>query len=134
MWDDAARELAHRLAESSAPCEALRMSEQPATPPDIPTWDVADRMRKALRHAGVGVAEMADYLGVDRSTVSTWINGRIAPSGQTLRLWAIRTGVDLGWLAGARLLPGGRGFKNRASLTAPGPCIPFSDGYLVLAA
>jgi transcriptional regulator with XRE-family HTH domain len=64
----------------------------------IPTWDVADRMRKALRFSGVGVQEIADYLGVSRNTVSTWINGRIEPSKQTVRLWALRTGVPFEWL------------------------------------
>lgn len=64
-----------------------------------PTWDTADRMRKALREADLGVQEMADYLGVARNTVSTWINGRIEPSMQTLRLWALRTGVSFEWLA-----------------------------------
>jgi transcriptional regulator with XRE-family HTH domain len=57
-------------------------------------------MRKALREADLGVQEMADYLGVTRSTVSTWINGRIPPSTQTLRLWALRTHVSYEWLAG----------------------------------
>jgi transcriptional regulator with XRE-family HTH domain len=64
----------------------------------VPEWDVADRMRKSLRNAGMGVQEMADYLGVARNTVSTWINGRIEPSTQTLRLWALRTGVPFAWL------------------------------------
>ena len=64
----------------------------------VPTWDTADRMRKALRVAGVGVGEMADYLGVTPSTVSTWINGKFRPNLQTLRLWSIRTGVPLEWL------------------------------------
>ena len=64
----------------------------------IPTWDLADRMRKSLRHANISVQEIADYLGVARNTVSTWINGRIEPSTQTLRLWAMRTGVDYEWL------------------------------------
>ncbi|WP_432794425.1 helix-turn-helix domain-containing protein [Rhodococcus ruber] len=41
---------------------------------------------------------MAEYLGVARNTVSTWINGRIEPSTQTLRLWALRTGVPFIWL------------------------------------
>lgn len=41
---------------------------------------------------------MADYLGVARNTVSTWINGKIVPSVQTLRLWALRTGVPFEWL------------------------------------
>ena len=61
-------------------------------------FDLADRMRKSLRIADVGVAEIAEYLGVSRNTVSTWINGRITPSIQTQRLWAIRTGVPFTWL------------------------------------
>lgn len=64
----------------------------------VPEWDVADRMRKALRSAGIGVQEMADYLDVNRATISTWINGRIAPSTQTLRLWAMRCEVTYEWL------------------------------------
>lgn len=75
------------------------MTEQPASAAGVPEWDQADRMRKALRYANVGVQEMADYLGVARNTVSTWINGRIDPSTQTLRLWAMRCGVDFCWLA-----------------------------------
>jgi transcriptional regulator with XRE-family HTH domain len=78
------------------------MSEQPASPPGIPEWDVSDRMRKALRHAHLGVQEIASYLDVDRSTVSTWINGRIDPSTQTLRLVALRCGVPYEWLATGR--------------------------------
>jgi transcriptional regulator with XRE-family HTH domain len=58
-------------------------------------------MRKALRFSGTGVSEMADYLGVTRGTISTWINGRIRPSVQTLRLWALQCGVDYEWLAGS---------------------------------
>lgn len=65
----------------------------------VPVWDVGDRMRKALRVADVSVQDIADYLGVTRGTVSTWINGRIEPSVQTLRLWALRCGVDYGWLS-----------------------------------
>lgn len=68
----------------------------------MPQWDVADRLRKAMRHAGLGVQDMAGYLGVTRGTVSTWINGRIVPSTQTLRLWALRCGVSYDWLAGGQ--------------------------------
>ncbi|HUX71799.1 MAG TPA: helix-turn-helix transcriptional regulator [Cellulomonadaceae bacterium] len=64
----------------------------------VPEFDLADRMRKALRTSGIGVQEMADYLDVARNTVSTWINGRIVPSSQTIRLWALRTGVPYSWL------------------------------------
>lgn len=69
----------------------------------VPEWDVGDRMRKALREAKISVQDMADYLGVTRGTVSTWINGRIEPSTQTLRLWAAHCGVDYGWLSEGRL-------------------------------
>ena len=74
------------------------MTESVAPEAGIPQWDVADRMRKSLRNAALGVQEMADYLDVSRNTVSTWINGRIEPSVQTLRLWAFRTGVSYAWL------------------------------------
>lgn len=75
------------------------MTTEPRNAATIPAWDVADRMRKSLRTAAVSVADMADYLGVSRNAVSTWINGRVRPSTQTLRLWALRTGVPYEWLA-----------------------------------
>lgn len=60
--------------------------------------DVADRMRKTLRHSDIGVQEMAEYLGVSRNTVGSWINGRIRPDVRTMRLWALRTGYPYAWL------------------------------------
>jgi transcriptional regulator with XRE-family HTH domain len=88
------------------------MSEQPASPAGVPEFDTADRMRKALREAGMTGRQMATYLGVNEATISTWINGRIHASTQTLRLWALRTGVNYEWLTtgqdatGARPGPG----------------------------
>ena len=64
----------------------------------IPPWDLADRLRKALRVADIGVQEMADYLEVSRNTVSAWINGRTPPGTQSIRLWALRTGMPYEWL------------------------------------
>lgn len=64
----------------------------------VPEFDLPDRMRKALRVAGLTVQEMADYLGVARNTASNWIGGRVSPSKQSLRLWAMRTGVSFDWL------------------------------------
>lgn len=85
----------------------------------IPEWDQADRMRKALRDADMGVQQMADYLGVARNTVSTWINGRIEPSQQTLRLWAVRTGVSYEWLCHGHTGPHPPGSNSMQCLTAP---------------
>jgi transcriptional regulator with XRE-family HTH domain len=68
----------------------------------VPEWDLADRMRKALRQGGVSSMAMADHLGVTRQTVSTWLNGRHRPSTAALRVWASLTGVDFAWLCAAR--------------------------------
>ena len=73
------------------------MTQAPTTE-QVPEFDLADRMRKALRHSDVGVQEMADYLEVSRGAVGTWINGRNRPSPQTVRLWALRCGVPFEWL------------------------------------
>lgn len=64
----------------------------------IPVWTVGDRLGKALAHAGVGVQEMADYLGVSRNTISNYLHGRVRPDKRTLMLWAFRTGVDRVWI------------------------------------
>ena len=66
--------------------------------PSIPPDTVGDRMRRALRKENISVQEMAEYLGVSRNTVGTWINDHIRPSEQTFKLWAMRTGVPLDWL------------------------------------
>lgn len=73
------------------------MSTQPDAPP-VPQWDTADRMRKALRESAIGIEEMAEYLDVSRRSIGNWINGHVKPSKQTLRLWALRTGVSFDWL------------------------------------
>ena len=78
------------------------MDSNGAAPPE---WDTADRMRKALRTAGLESQEMADYLDVSRGSISNWINGRVAPSRQTLRLWALRTGTPFEWLCHGEAYP-----------------------------
>ena len=86
----------------------------------VPEWDQADKMRKALRHSGVSVQEMANYLGVARNTVSTWINGHIEPSTQTLRLWSIRTGVPYEWLMSATPNTGAEGIPGQPEVRHQG--------------
>lgn len=58
----------------------------------------SDRLDKALRLSGVTGREMADYLGITPSTVSRYINGKADVPLQTVRLWALRTGVPFRWL------------------------------------
>jgi transcriptional regulator with XRE-family HTH domain len=76
-------------------------------PVEIPEWDQADGMRKALRVSGTSVNQMADYLGVRRETVSTWLTGRHQPDKRTLMLWAMRCGVPFEWLTGLGWAPRG---------------------------
>ncbi|WP_224751704.1 helix-turn-helix domain-containing protein [Microbacterium helvum] len=67
--------------------------------------DLADRMTKALRHSGIGVQEMADYLEVSRNAVSSWINGRNEPRRRDLRAFALRTGYPMSWLEKGKRAP-----------------------------
>ena len=66
--------------------------------PRVPQFRLHHRLGLALEESGVGVQEMADYLDVSRESVSRWINGRGVVRRAILRLWALRTGVDLVWL------------------------------------
>jgi hypothetical protein len=68
----------------------------------VPEWDLADRMRKALRESNRSAGAMAEYLGVSRQTISSWLSGKYRPNKATLRVWADQTGVDFGWLCAAR--------------------------------
>lgn len=64
----------------------------------IPTWTLGDRLAKALDISNVTVQEMADELGVSRTTVSNYMHGRTHPSRSVGRIWALRTGVPFAWL------------------------------------
>lgn len=71
----------------------------------VPEFDQADRLKKALRHAGVSVSEMAEYLGITRETAGRYANHSTRVPLQTMRLWALRTGVPLEWLMTGETTP-----------------------------
>lgn len=85
--------------------------------PAVPAWTVADRMRKSLDVAGLGVQEMADELGVTRGAVGKWINGHVTPRRPVLMAWALRTGVSLEWLEGKDPDSEGKDATGRAAPT-----------------
>ena len=70
-------------------------------------FDLADRMRKALRTSELSVQEIAERLEVSRNTVSAWINGRNKPRRRDLRDFALSTGVPLEWLENGDSGPSG---------------------------
>lgn len=74
------------------------MTQTQAETAIVPVWDLADRMTKALRESGIGVAEMAGYLGVSRDSIGRWINGRNEPKRAAVVAWAAITNIDLTWL------------------------------------
>jgi len=84
----------------------------------IPEWDLADRMRRALRDSDLSAADIAEQIGVRREAVSTWINGRREPSRATVMLWAQLTGVDAVWLETG---------QGPASWPDPGTSLPRLD-------
>lgn len=97
-------------------CKTACMSTEVSTG-TIPDITRGDRMRVSLRHASLGVQEMAAYLDVSRNAVSNWINDRVTPSKQTMRLWALRCGVPLEWLE-----------TGQAPVGGPGPGAARSEG------
>ena len=82
----------------------------------IPEFSKADRFRKAREHAGLEQAELAQAMGVSRSTVSNVERGLVAVRRITLRAWAMATGVDATWLetgAAPVMGPGPEGYTAR---------------------
>jgi transcriptional regulator with XRE-family HTH domain len=61
-------------------------------------FDRSDRMKKALRLAEMGVAEIADELGVTRATVDRWLSGAVEPKRGSVLAFAMLTGVPYEWL------------------------------------
>ena len=57
---------------------------------------LGQRLRMAL--AGRSVGWIAAELGVDRSTVSHWLNDKTLPKLGMIRAWAMICGVDYDWL------------------------------------
>lgn len=85
------------VAQRTSLCEYVVMSMQPEFDPRF-SFDMADRLRRALRLSDVSVQDMADELEVSRNTVSNWINGRNIPRRRDLTAFALRTGFPRTWL------------------------------------
>lgn len=81
----------------------------------IPFLSLPWRMKMALDAAGIGVSEMAERMGVDRNTVSNWINGRVKPRAAFLRVWADECEVDYRWLSEGMVVVNAQGLSELLS-------------------
>lgn len=66
--------------------------------PNMFEFTQGDRMRRAMKVSGESVQGMAAFFDVTRETISTWLNGRHAPSKAVLMMWAAKTGAPFEWL------------------------------------
>ena len=65
---------------------------------DALQFTFADRVRKALQASDAKAMDLADYLGVGRSSVSNWMNGHHVPRPRDIKGIAEFTGVPVEWL------------------------------------
>lgn len=66
----------------------------------VPVFTVADRLRKAREQAGLEQNELAERIGLGRTTISNYERGTTPPKRPLLLSWAMATGVSLDWLRG----------------------------------
>ena len=64
----------------------------------VPEFTIADYLRKARIHAGLDQGQLADEIGVSRSTIKNYELGHVKPRKIVLNAWAMRTGVPLEWI------------------------------------
>lgn len=76
----------------------------------IPRLTLRWRLAMALDKSGLSVEAMAQQLGVNRRTVSRWINDDEAPMRRVYKLqWALITGVPIEWLESGEMPTNGGG-------------------------
>jgi len=64
----------------------------------IPTWTLADRLRKARETRGLTQAELVDLTGISRRAMTRYESGETIPRRPHVIAWAMATGVALAWL------------------------------------
>jgi transcriptional regulator with XRE-family HTH domain len=87
----------------------------------VPDWDLADRLIKARRHAGLSRPALAAWMGISRNSMSHYETGKTVPPPPVLRLWAQHCGVSLGWLRHGDT--DGEDQSSTRWLTTPAPAV-----------
>jgi transcriptional regulator with XRE-family HTH domain len=68
----------------------------------VPQIEVRHRLRIAREYAGLEQEELAERMGVTRSTVSNAENGHGSPRRTTINAWALACGVPASWIASGK--------------------------------
>lgn len=64
----------------------------------VPNWTIADRVRKAREFAGLKQLELAESVGMARTSLARIEQGKSTPRRTTLIAISFATGVSLEWL------------------------------------
>ena len=64
----------------------------------VPEWDIVDRLTKARRMSGMKQSELAETLGIARTTLAGIEQGKRKPRRTEIIAIAFATGVNLEWL------------------------------------
>jgi transcriptional regulator with XRE-family HTH domain len=64
----------------------------------VPAINLPQRLRLAREHAGLDQNELAERIGLSRTSVSSSELGRSTPRKIVLKTWALATGVSLAWI------------------------------------
>ena len=64
----------------------------------VPQIEVRHRLRIAREHAGLEQDQLAELIGISRTTVSNSEKGRSAPRRIVVNAWAMACGVPASWI------------------------------------
>ena len=92
----------------------------------VPTIEVRHRLRIAREFAQLEQEELAELIGVSRTTVSNNEKGRVYPRRILLNAWALACGVPASWLWTGNHPDGGDGPGSGLGIKCPQPIPPDS--------
>ncbi|MGI9124170.1 MAG: helix-turn-helix transcriptional regulator, partial [Mycobacterium sp.] len=65
---------------------------------EVPTIEIRHRMRIAREYAGLEQEQLAERMGVSRTTVGNAETGRVKPRKIVVNAWAMACGVPVSWI------------------------------------
>lgn len=76
---------------------------------EVPPIEVRHRLRIAREYARLDQRELAERIGISRTSVGNAETGYVHPRRITLNAWALACGVPVSWLMTGQTSPGGDG-------------------------